>query len=102
MIFVIDIDNTILYSERLKNGKYKIKGENKKLILKIRKLFNDGHEIILYTARHWKLLKDTKKTLDLFLIPYTTLVMGKPVGDFYVDDKGMTPEIFLKEVKNYE
>jgi hydroxymethylpyrimidine pyrophosphatase-like HAD family hydrolase len=93
MTYCFDIDGTILYSE-LVNGSYRLKGANLPLIEKINYLFSCQHEIILHTGRHWNHLGLTKNQLQLYGVHYTTLVMGKPVADFYIDDKALRPNEF--------
>ena len=95
MRYVIDIDNTIFYSEVDENGDYTLVGENRELIDRINKLHSEGNEIILWTGRHWNHLKITEEQLWLSGVRYNTLIMGKPVADFYIDDKAITPEEFL-------
>lgn len=98
MNYCIDIDDTILFSE-LKDGKYYLKKPNLPLIEIINELFDAGHIIVLHTGRHWNHLELTKKQLLVHNVKYTTLVMGKPVADVYIDDKGMRPEEFIDEYR---
>lgn len=103
MRYVVDIDNTIFKSEKIEKGthcEYRIISCNFDLVNKINELYEKGNDIIIYTARHWNVLKQTIKHLQDYRIKYTTVVMGKPVGDYYIDDKGITHEEFLKEVGN--
>jgi len=69
-------------------------------IEKIKKLKENGHYIIIYTARHMKtcngnvskvLAKVGKITLDWlekYQVPYDEIVFGKPWADIYIDDNG--------------
>jgi len=93
--YVIDIDDTIFHSELTEAGKYRLIDADLDMISKINELFQDGHAVILYTGRHWNHLSQTKRDLERYGVDYTTLVMGKPVGDVYVDDKAMRPGEFL-------
>ncbi len=66
----------------------------------LNKLKNDGHYIIILTARNMethnnnvgKIIANQAPTvinwLEKYKIPYDELHFGKPVADFYVDDKG--------------
>lgn len=99
MKYVFDIDDTILYSDRLDNGDYHIKDSNKDLIEVIQSLYKCGNDIILHTARHWNLLAKTQAQLANYSVPYDTLVMGKPVGDYYIDDKGIKPQDFILKLR---
>ena len=68
-----------------------------------KKLKNDGHTIIIYTARRMAthqnnigaVIKDigriTFDTLEKFDIPYDELIFGKPIGDIYIDDRAYNP-----------
>lgn len=94
MKYVIDIDDTILYSQIDENGQYELIGYNKKIVAKINKLYYSGHTIVLWTGRHWNHLTLTKKQLMKIGVRYTTLVMAKPTADFYVDDKALRPDEF--------
>ena len=95
--YVFDIDDTVLFST-LENGTYTVQSSNEALVKKMRVLKKQGDIIILHTARHWNYFSITKTQLEIYDIPYDTVIMGKPVADKYVDDKGITPENFLSEV----
>jgi hypothetical protein len=101
MRYVVDIDDTIFITEpvpMVNYTDYGIVDINEDLINAINKLYDEGNTIIIYTARHWLLLEKTKKQLSEYGVKYTTLVCGKPVGDYYINDKGVKPEEFLEEV----
>jgi CMP-N,N'-diacetyllegionaminic acid synthase len=93
--FVFDIDNTIIFSEVNGNGFYIMRGANVELLQKINQLYDQGHQIILHTARHWNHLKITQQQLERIQLKYHVLVMGKPVADFYIDDKAVRPDEFI-------
>lgn len=69
---------------------------------KIQKLKQDGHYIIIYTARHMgscnnnigqvmaRQGKIIIEWLDKHKIPYDEIVLGKPLADIYIDDKALT------------
>jgi hypothetical protein len=65
-------------------------------------LYDQGHTIIIATARgvasgtDWK--KTTEKQLEEWGIKYHHLIMGYP-KDLYVGDEAMTPEEFLVELQ---
>ena len=102
MKLCIDIDNTILYTEyHLEEGPlYVVLDHNKKLVKIINKMYKKGHVIILHTARHWDKLDLTIRQLKDINVKYTTLVMGKPTADFYIDDRAILPEDFIKLEEN--
>ena len=96
MKFVFDIDNTILYSEIDKDGNYKLKRWDPHIVNKINELYKKGdNEIILWTGRHWNHLQITIEQLDFIDLKYDTLICGKPVADYYIDDKALRPNEFL-------
>ena len=104
MVYVIDIDGTICETEK---GNYENSTPIQKRIYRVNELYDDGHTIILNTARGMgrtkndaKAAKDmfedlTKKQLDKLGIRYHHLFLGKPAGDIYVDDKGIKDEDFF-------
>jgi len=96
MRYVVDIDDTIFFSKVDGNGNYVLLGCNEDLIHKINTLYNQGNEIILWTGRHWNHLKITEQQLKDAGVNYNTLIMGKPVADYYIDDKSITPNKFLE------
>ena len=102
--FVVDIDGTIIYSHLETVGVvdlgYEILGFNHKLIKKLNRLYDEGNTIVLHTGRHWNHLQLTISQLTKAGIKYHSLVLGKPVGDYYIDDKGILPEKFLELVNN--
>lgn len=59
----------------------------------IRKLFDSGHRIIIFTARgsvtgrDWRAV--TESQLAAWGVPYHELRFGKPAADVYVDDKSV-------------
>jgi capsule biosynthesis phosphatase len=67
---------------------------------KIKKLKENGHYIIIYTARHMKTCdgnvakviskigKITLEWLEKYQVPYDEIVFGKPWADIYIDDNG--------------
>ena len=93
---MIDIDGTILYSKVNDNGSYIVTGINHEIVTVINRMYDDGHSIVLWTARHWNHLIDTKNQIDEIGIKYHSLNMGKPYADIYVDDRSMRPEEFIE------
>jgi|TARA_R110001583_G_scaffold96617_1_gene240984 hypothetical protein len=74
----------------------------------INKLYAEGNIIIFQTARGMGRTKNnqieaieifyeyTRKQLDSWNVKYHNLFLGKPAGDYYVDDKGTNADIFFK------
>lgn len=98
MRICIDLDGTIC--ETRKNKETYLDVKPKKNALKvITNLKQDGHEIIIYTARHMKTCNNNVgkvmakqgynlfKWLEKYNIPYDEIWFGKPLADLYIDDK---------------
>ena len=88
-IYVFDIDGTICTNTYGDYGKAVPFYEKIKLI---NNLYDSGKYIKFFTARGSGTGKDwylfTKNQLDKWGVKYHELIMGKPEGDIYVDDKG--------------
>jgi hydroxymethylpyrimidine pyrophosphatase-like HAD family hydrolase len=85
MTYVLDIDDTLIYSDYdIASNKYVVKGYDKEEIELLNKKYDEGHIIILYTGRSWGQYDITIKQLKEARIKYNQLVMGKPVG-IYID-----------------
>lgn len=95
----IDLDGVICHI-RKENESYENLLPIFGAVEKIRSLKNEGHYIIIYTARRMKthgantakVIADIGKvTLDWLLkydIPYDEIMFGKPWADIYIDDNG--------------
>ncbi len=87
--YVFDIDGTICSNT---NGKYELASPYYERIDFINDLYKKGNTIKYFTARgtttgiDWHDL--TKKQLNEWGAFYHELILGKPQGDIYVDDKG--------------
>jgi|TARA_A100001015_G_scaffold274697_1_gene331301 CMP-N,N'-diacetyllegionaminic acid synthase len=98
MIYVFDIDGTICYS---KTNDYK---DSKPILTRIEiinSLYDDGNTIIFNTARGQASGVDytylTREQLKKWGVKHHKLYMGKPAGDIYIDDKGITDTEFFKD-----
>lgn len=98
MTYVVDIDGTIC---SITYGKYKRAKPYKKRIKKINKKYDEGHTIIYFTARGtatglpWYNI--TRKQLKTWGCKFHKLILGKPEGDFFIDDKSMPIGVFFDE-----
>tara|TARA_B100000131_G_C18121591_1_gene613106 strand:- start:4144 stop:4476 length:333 start_codon:yes stop_codon:yes gene_type:complete len=105
MRFVIDIDDTI--SEWDWDRDYLNFVPKPDTINKINELYDNGHYIILFTARGMMSAKGNlddinnriRPPLEQWLInnnvKHHELIMGKPAGDYYIDDKNLTIDQFV-------
>ena len=103
-VYVFDIDGTICNSQ---NGEYENATPIRYRIKKINELYELGNKIIFNTARGMGRYKNnstlaseafydlTVKQLSSWGVKYHSLLMGKPSGDIYVDDKGINDEDFF-------
>jgi CMP-N,N'-diacetyllegionaminic acid synthase len=93
--FCIDIDGTICHSSDLD---YSVAEPIESAVTKIRELKQQGHYVILFTARgtmsgiDWRPV--TELQLESWGVPYDELHFGKPAADIYIDDKGLTAHIW--------
>ena len=107
MTYVFDLDGTLC--THVEDGDYRKATPIKKRIKKVNKLSKEGHSIVIYTARGmgrfegniWKCHNEffffTQKQLKGWGVLYHKLVLGKPSGDFYIDDKGINDETFFAD-----
>lgn len=105
MKYVIDIDGTICTNE---NGNYNFAKPYFDRIQKINELYDSGHIIILFTARGMgrsdnNRTKAYEEFYDLTLeqiskwnVKFHKLILGKPSGDIYIDDKGINANEFFQ------
>ena len=115
MKIVLDLDGTIC-SLRKEWQDYVDVVPNFQAVEKIQKLKEQGHYIIIQTARHMetcsgnigkvnaKIAKKTLDWLEKYNIPYDEIFFGKPNGDIYLDDNAMrfTGWNDIQDIENYE
>ena len=102
MRICFDLDNTLVTYPTVPNDYSTVK-PIQPMIQLARKMKEEGHTIIIHTARRMKthnhntgaVLKDigriTFDTLEKFEIPYDEILFGKPIADMYIDDRAMNP-----------
>ena len=97
MIYMVDIDGTIC--SLVADGDYSKAIPFMSRIHRLNKWYDEGHEIHYWTARgsssgkDWKDL--THSQLDFWGCKYTTLNLGKPSYDVWIDDKAWYSEDFF-------
>lgn len=88
MRYIIDIDGTICESI---DSDYPNSTPYEDRIRMVNRMYDEGHEIIYWTARGGSSGKDwtdlTKQQLDEWGCKYTELRMNKPSYDIWIDDK---------------
>lgn len=104
MVYVFDIDGTICVSA---DSEYEKATPMPDRIAKVNEIYDSGHTIIFQTARgmgrsgnsaayaHTAFYDLTKDQLSEWGVKYHDLFLGKPAGDFYIDDKGVRDEDFF-------
>ena len=96
-IYVFDIDGTLVTNT---NGKYEFAKPLFEPIKRLNQLYEQGHKIILMTARgassgidHTEI---TKKQMKEFGVKFHELIMHqKPTADFFIDDKAINVKDWL-------
>lgn len=103
--YVFDIDGTICNT---KNSDYENSTPIFERIRIINRLYEEGNTIYFFTARGMGRAKDCADTaikmfydltfsqLESWGVKHHGLFLGKPSGDFYIDDKGVKDEDFFK------
>ena len=103
--YVFDLDGTLC---SLTDGDYASALPFLNRIAKVNKLYDEGHEIIVYTARGMGRFSNnsasakenfedlTRDQLEDWGVRYHLLMLGKPSGDFYIDDKGLSDISFFE------
>lgn len=100
---IVDFDDTLAFT---KNRDWKNAEPNKELIYKLNVLQSEGWIVDIFTARgsiscktrteaEEKYGKQIKEWLYEHDVNYNMLSFDKPLGAYYIDDKGITPEDFL-------
>ena len=94
MVIYIDIDETICNSPNKPD--YNDSTPINKNIKKANKLYDEGHEIIYWTARGTQTGIDwsdiTKKQFKEWGVKYHDVKFGKPYYDLFIDDKNMNTQ----------
>ena len=96
-VYCIDIDGTLFDSNC---PDYHIVNVRSEVIKKVNDLYNAGNYIKLFTARGSGTERDwadhTHEQLLKYGVKFHELRFGKPMADYYVDDRNMSIEEFLK------
>tara|TARA_Y100000310_G_scaffold343167_1_gene449604 strand:+ start:5970 stop:6290 length:321 start_codon:yes stop_codon:yes gene_type:complete len=106
MTYVFDLDGTLCTQA---SGNYSAARPLEANIKVVNRLYNEGHKIIIYTARgmgrsnnnykfaNENLYEITAQQLERWSIKYHELFLGKPAGDYYIDDKAIRAENFFRD-----
>lgn len=98
---MVDIDGTICYSS---NSNYENSEPIEERINHFNQLFDEGNEIHYWTARgatsgiDWT--EFTTRQLEHWGVKYTSLKLGKPHYDVWIDDKAQNDKAYFKRIKD--
>lgn len=87
MQLIIDLDGTICTEEKMFSRS--LAKPIPKAIESVNSLYEAGHTIIIYTSRIWIEYEMTTHWLNFNGVKYHQLVMGKPQGDVWIDDRAI-------------
>ena len=94
--YAFDLDGTLC---TLTDGKYETAEPLTDRITKVNKLFEEGHTILIFTARGATSKRDlrdfTVQQLKDWGLKYERLIMGKPHFDLLVDDKAIDDQSYF-------
>ena len=103
--YVFDIDGTLC---SLTDGHYEDATPYQDRINKVNSLYDEGNTIVLFTARGMGRTENrSKEAIRMFFdmtleqvnswgVKHHRLILGKPSGDHYIDDKGINHEDFFR------
>lgn len=93
--YCFDIDGTLC--EQVESD-YSLARPFLSRISRVNSLFDEGHRILLFTARGSKSGLDwtevTEQQVNSWGLRHHELILGKPHADFYIDDKALHPDDF--------
>ncbi len=108
MKYIVDIDGTICDKPECRDDcDYDTSIPKQDRIDKINKLYDEGHTIVYLTTRGMGRYNDnadlaeqsfyslTADQLEKWGCKYHKLMLGKPSGDYYIDDKGINANEFF-------
>ncbi len=88
MQIIIDLDGTICTEEKTYSRSMAKPQEG--AVDSVNKLYDAGHTIIIYSARTWMEFEMTTHWLKTNGVKYHQLILGKPIGDVWIDDRALT------------
>lgn len=96
--YAFDLDGTLC---TLTYGKYENAEPYRDRIRRVNKLFEEGHTILIFTARGATSKRDMRDftlwQLSKWGINFHELITGKPHFDLLIDDKAMSDRDFFQE-----
>ena len=86
-VIICDLDGTICTEEKTFSRSMAIPLDG--VVEALSELRNKGNKIIVYSARSWAEYEMTERWLNDNSVPYDQLVLGKPIGDYWIDDRAV-------------
>jgi len=87
MQLIIDLDGTICTEE--KTYSRSMAKPLPDAIASVNRLYDEGHTIIIYSARSWPEYEMTQNWLQHYEVKFHQLILGKPIGDAWIDDRAI-------------
>lgn len=87
MQIIIDLDGTICSEEKTFSRANAVLLEG--AVDAVNKLYDAGNTILIYSARTWAEYEMTVKWLSQNGVKYHQLLLGKPIGDVWIDDRAL-------------
>lgn len=102
---VIDLDGTLC--KQVRSDMYQHARPIADVIKKVNSFYDAGWHVTVFTARGMATYGDRQTARDVHGemterwlrdngVKHDELVFGKPAGDIYVDDRGLTPQFFVE------
>jgi len=87
MQIIVDLDGTLCTEER--QFSRSLASPLPGAVEGVNALYRQGHTIIIYSARTWAEFEMTTHWLKTNGFLYHQLMLGKPVGDVWIDDRAL-------------
>lgn len=84
---IVDLDGTICSEER--QFSRSLAKPLRGAVESLQELVDRGHTVIIYSARTWAEYEMTVDWLNQHKVPFSQLVLGKPEGDVWIDDRAI-------------
>lgn len=100
MKIVIDLDGTICTEEKqFSRSLAKVQNGAREALELLR---SKGYIIIIYSARTWAEYEMSINWLNSNSIPFDQLILGKPQGDYWIDDRAIKFQSWSLTLKELE
>tara|TARA_B100001248_G_C27397534_1_gene466744 strand:- start:3453 stop:3755 length:303 start_codon:yes stop_codon:yes gene_type:complete len=97
MKIIIDLDGTICTEEKqFSRALAKVNPGAKKALDNLKE---KGYTLIIYSARTWAEYELTIDWLNKNQIPFDQLILGKPQGDYWIDDRAIKYKSWESTIK---